>query len=209
MEQTKLALSAVMIVAVGLIGTNFVTGLEMTDQEKFNAYEDSSPIYGHMTIVHSDSGGNILAYVQTDNIVTNEAKDCMSERLFGGSDRSGCGATANNDLFDKIGLFTGETFVLEDNFASNTLIAVAGLGIQTADSVAEKTAAAGTGTSVDNGAITSIIKTFQAGLNVDQAVNGAGLFNAGGDALFAGQTFTSVTLLEDDTLKITWEITLG
>ena len=35
MKQTKLALSAVMIVAVGLIGTNFVTGSEMTELETF------------------------------------------------------------------------------------------------------------------------------------------------------------------------------
>ncbi len=41
MKQTKLALSAVMIVAVGLIGTNFVTGTEMTEIETFGGNQES------------------------------------------------------------------------------------------------------------------------------------------------------------------------
>ena len=77
MKQTKLALSAVMIVAVGLIGTNFVTGSEMTELETFGANLDSGSVYGHVTVVHSDPSGNILSYAQTDNLVANAGKNCM------------------------------------------------------------------------------------------------------------------------------------
>jgi len=69
MEQTKLALSAVMIIAVGLIGTNFVTGLETTGQEKFDALSNSNTIYGHLTVIHSDPDDNVLSYIQTDNLI--------------------------------------------------------------------------------------------------------------------------------------------
>ncbi len=206
MKQTKLALSAVMIVAVGLIGTNFVTGSEMTDQEKINAYVDSSSVYGHITIVHSDPDGNILAYAQTDNIVTNQGKDCMAERLFGGTAGSVCAAVSTTDQFNRIGLFSGATFVLEDTAALETPIIAAGLGLASG-TVTTNTAAAGTGTTVVNGAMADIAKTFTA--TATQAVDGAGLYNAGDDALFAGQVFSSVTLNNLDTLAVTWTITLG
>ena len=80
MKQEKLALSAVMIVAVGLIGTNFVTGLEMTEQEQLGANSNNNDIYGHITIVHSDPDGNILDYIQTDNVVGLFGKSCIYGR---------------------------------------------------------------------------------------------------------------------------------
>ena len=210
MEQTKLALSAVMIVAVGLIGTNFVTGLEMTDQEKINAYEDSSPIYGHITIVHSDPDGNVLAYIQTDNVVTDDGLNCLAERAFGAGD-STCDGGSSTDLFNEIGLFDeSETFAAGDVFDTNALVTdgdADGLGIGSADSVKEDTGSNG----ATNGVITDIVKTFTAGpgtvTNFD--VDGAGLFNAAGDVLFAAQSFNLVSLNTDDTLTITWSIELG
>ena len=212
MEQTKLALSAVMIVAVGLIGTNFVTGLEMTDQEKINAYEDSTPIYGHITIVHSDPDGNILAYVQTDNLVYNDGLDCLAERVFGTSN-SACQGTLG-DLFDKIGLFNAETFTDPTQVITDfTLLTTPGLGIASATSVLQTAAA-----DQDNndGVITDLLKTFTVGVDAvteadlsNIAVNGAGLLNDGGDVLFAAQTFNAVSLNTGDTLTITWSIKLG
>ena len=205
MKQAKLALSAVMIVAVGLIGTNFVTGSEMTEQEKFYAYVDSSPVYGHITIIHSDPDGNILAYAQTDNVVTDEGKDCMAERLFGGSAGSACAATSTTDAFTTIGLFSGQTFAATDTAALKAASLITASGLDITDGVATPTqnAAASTPT----GAKADITKQFIAGTT--QTVDGAGLYNVGADALFAGQTFGSVTLNNLDTLDVTWTITLG
>ena len=207
MKQTKLALSAVMIVAIGLTGANFVTGSEMTEQEKITAYGESSPIYGHVTVIHSDPDGNILNYIQTDNVVTAEGKNCMAEQVFGLAAAT-CTITATP--FNSIGLFDGDSFLNTDTAASKvatllTSASFAGLGI-TAGGVTETTPAAG-GTNQ----VTAIDNTFNAGTGVSsKTVDGAGLYNSGGDALFAGQAFGSAVVLNDgDSLQVTWSITLG
>ena len=209
MKQTKLALSAVMIVAIGLTGANFVTGSEMTEQEKINAYVDSAPVYGHITIVHSDPDGNILSYIQTDNVVTAEGKNCMADQIFG-EVSSGCIAVGNT-AFNTIGLFDTVTFANTDTDVTLspsllTNAAFAGLGITVADSVTLATAASGaTGATVD------IVELFTAGTGVtSKTVTGAALYNDAEDALFAGQAFgASVVLNDADTLSVTWSITLG
>ena len=206
MKQTKLALSAVMIVAVGLVGANFVTGSEMTEQDKINAL-DSAPIYGHVTIVHSDPDGNILSYMQTDNVVTAEGKNCMAEQVFGLAAAT-CAIT--DTPFNTIGLFDGQTFANTDTASSKsaallTNAGFAGLGNATG-TVSENTPAAGA-----TNQITDITNTFNAGTGVTtKTVDGAGLYNSGVDALFAGQAFGSAVVLNDgDSLQVTWSITLG
>jgi len=204
MKQTKLALSAVMIVAIGLTGANFVTGSDMTEQEKITAYGESTPIYGHVTIIHSDPDGNVLAYMQTDNIVTAQGKNCMAELVFGLAAAS-CAATGT--VFNTIGLYgAGEVFANTDTQATHTLLTNNGLVITIADSVSENTAASGA-----TNVIVDIDETFTAGSGVtNRNVDGAGLFNDFEDALFAGQSFGSaVSLNTADTLQVTWSITLG
>jgi len=202
MKQTKLALSAVMIVAVGLIGANFVTGSEMTEQDKITVYGESSPIFGHITVVHSDSDGNVLSYQQTDNIVTAQGKNCMAEQVFGLAGAT-CDAVGNT-VFNTIGLFgASETFANTDVETTHTLLTASGLTITIADSVGENTAASGA-----TNQITDITELFTSGAT--QTVTGAGLFNDAEDALFAGRAFgSSVSMISGDTLSVTWSITLG
>ena len=231
MKQTKLALSAIMIVAVGLIGTNFVTGLEMTGQEKFDALSSSSNVYGHITIVHSDPDGNILSYIQTDNVVSIFGKACLSEIVFG-DHASLCEATSNT-VFTTIALFDGETFTdtvnatLTSGFtnilASTNIVNVPGLTLRNGgQGVTVAVAPSGDPVSGDGGqgSKTDISKTFTAGAGVaNQVVDGAALLNNGTGgvgsgpptAVLAAQVFTqgSVTLNELDTLLITWTIELG
>ena len=226
MKQTNLALSAVMIVAVGLIGTNFITGLEMIEQEKF-AIASSNPIYGHITLVHSDPDGNILSYIQTDNLVAANGKNCMAELIFG---ELGSSCTATRQNFTTIALYNGETFPItmnvtaggsNDLLTTSTLITDAGLTIRNGGQgvvVSEKTAAVTTGSAPFAGAKIDIAKTFTAGAGVTAVtINGAALLNngtgvGGGElptAVLAGQVFDPVTLNDSDTLLITWTITLG
>lgn len=214
MKQTKLALSAVMIVAIGLTGANFVTGSGLTDQEKLGAYQDFSTVYGHVTVVHSDPDGNILAYIQTDNLVANQGKNCMAQLVFGGTAGSAsCESTADNTVFNTIALFNGELFPADMNAtqANNLLLRdIAAVGLAITDGVAtptQNTAASGSAYVDGAGHQTDIAKTFTA--TTTQAVDGAALFNDAEDAVMAGQTFTSVTLNNLDTLAVTWTITLG
>ena len=215
MKQTKLALSAVMIVAIGLTGANFVTGSGLTDQEKLGVYSDSSNVYGHVTIVHSDPDGNILSYAQTDNLVANQGKDCMAALVFGAT-AGGTECTAVTDTaFNTIGLFNGQSFPTEMNatLANNlvgVLITTSGLTITdggTSVTVSQDTAATGADYVDGTGGSTDITKTFTA--LATATVDGAALFNDSEDAVLAGQTFASVTLNNLDTLAVTWTITLG
>ena len=204
MKQTKLALSAVMMVAVGLIGTNFVTGSEMTEQEKFGTISDSGQVYGHITIVHSDPDGDILSYVQTDNLVALDGKDCLAELVFGGTAGASCDATTGN-VFNTIALFNGQSFPATMNATGLLTVDITTGGLEIIDGVATPTEnAAATG---GTGSKSDIAKTFTA--EATQTVDGAVLFNSSTDAVLAGQTFTSVTLNNLDTLAVTWTITLG
>ena len=215
MKQSKLALTAVMVVAIGLTGANFVGGsLESTEDISVAKYGtvEGSPIYGHVTIVHSDPEGNILSYVQTDNAVTNQGKDCAVEHIFsaaGGLANNNCLAATANDNFDVIGLTNGQSFPFDANATSlngveltlNGLAAVAG-------AVSGNAAALGTDyTASTSGAIVDIANTFTATADA-QGVDGAILYNAAKDSVFAAKEFTAVTLNNLDTLAVTWTITL-
>jgi len=226
MEQKQLALSAVMIVAVGLIGTNFVTGLDMTEQEKFDALSSTNQIFGHITIVHSDPDGNVITYIQTDNIVAANGKDCLSELVF--EVGAGTCSASVNTKFTTIALYNGDSFPLNMNttgasnvnvITSTNIITALGLTIVdggTSVSVTEKTPADPSNAAV--GSATDIAKTFTAGAGVTAiTIDGATLLNNGSggansgppDAVLAGQNFLPVTLNDSDTLLITWTITLG
>ena len=208
MKQAKLALMAVMVVAIGLTGANFVTGSEMTEQEKFNAMSGSSPIYGHVTVIHSDPDGNILSYAQTDNLVGNDGKDCMAELIFGSAAGAACDGTAS--VFNTIVLFNGQTFPATMNATGLLTVDITTSGLAITDGVAaptENTAASGTGYVDGAGSQSDIAVTFTAGAT--QTVDGAALFNDNDNSVLAGQTFASVTLNSLDTLAVTWTITLG
>ena len=197
-----------MVVAIGLTGANFVTGSEMTEQEKFNAMSGSSPIYGHVTVIHSDPDGNILSYAQTDNLVANDGKDCMAELIFGGTAGTACDGTAS--VFNTIVLFDGQSFPATMNASGLLGVDITASCLAITDGVAtptENTAATGADYVDGTGSLSDIAVTFTAGAT--QTVDGAALFNDNDDSVLAGQTFSSVTLNNLDTLAVTWTITLG
>ena len=215
MKQTKLALSAVMIVAVGLIGTNFATGSEMIGQEKFDVLSNSNTVYGHLIIVHSDPDGNILSYIQTDNVVSSNGLDCMALLVFGTISGTSCESTDKDTVFDTIGLFEDESFTNSLNASSLQPAALTEDGLQigngTSLTVSKNADAVPNGDKItmDSGSKTDISLIFTAGSLTSQVVNGAALFNNDEDAVLAGQSFNPVTLETDDTLTITWTIELG
>ena len=211
MKHTKLALSAVMIVAIGLTGANLLTDSGLTDQEQLGTYQDSTQIYGHVTVIHSDPDGNILSYAQTDNLLSSTGKDCMAELIFGGTAGTSCeGGTAS--VFNTIVLFNGQSFptTMNSTILLANEITAAGLAIADGDLLtpAESVIAGDNGYLDGSGSQTTIANTFVA--TTTQAVDGAALFNGTPfDAVLAGQQFTSVTLNSADTLAVTWTITLG
>lgn len=213
MKQAKLALTAVMIVAIGLTGANFVTGSEMTEQEPYGPSSniDAGSVYGHVTVIHSDPDGNILSYAQTDNLVANDGKDCMAELIFGGTAGTACDATTAS-AYNTIALFNGQSFPAEMNATGLLTVDITAAGLAITDGASltptENTPASGTDYVDGAGSQSDIAHTFTAGAT--QTVDGAALMNGSPfDSVLAGQTFTPVTLNNLDTLAVTWTITLG
>ena len=81
-------------------------------------------------------------------------------------------------------------------------LTAASLGVTQGTVTVNANATAGTGTKID------ITNTFTLDSGT-QVVDGAALVSNDQSAILAGQTFDLVTLNQDDTLAITWTITIG
>jgi len=62
---------------------------------------------GHAIITLADADGNIKAYRQTDNIVTNNGRDCIADELFGSTGGDLCDDTQGGADYTFIGIGTG------------------------------------------------------------------------------------------------------
>jgi len=70
---------------------------------------NQSPVQmsGHAIITLADADGNIKAYRQTDNDVTNNGRDCVADELFGSTPADLCDDTLGGSDFTFIGIGTG------------------------------------------------------------------------------------------------------
>ena len=60
-------------------------------------------VYGHYTVKIMDPNGNIKSYIQTDNAVTHQLKNCMFDSFMGSSLGAACGVTSGGPTFFRIG----------------------------------------------------------------------------------------------------------
>ena len=210
---------AVIAVAAGLFGVNSVGAFdaqpELTDMQ---ALAVVSAFSGHVTAIHSDAAGNIIAYMQTDNVVTDEGTDCASEILFAKAalTPNNCpivwvGGTAEDITFDAIRLYASGTPLVGTTAATPivTLVAAtAGLDAGLNATITGNSAASSSPT------ITTLAKTFTAGGGVSgAAVLGAMLVldeDGTGTAVFAATEFSAgaVSMDDSDTLAVTWTMSL-
>ena len=212
MKHTKLALTALMVVAIGLTGANLVNSSISQPSQDFQAMGETGSFMGHITLVQKDAQGNILKYIQTDNVVVNEGKDCALELIFGAGGT--CPAASATEKFDKIALFSGQTFAHTANATTGGGLAAVDLtdsGLVSATGAVQTFVAAvgtGYGTTSTGGSV-EIFKQFTLGAGNGITVDGAVLWNNLETAAFAAQNFGLVTLNLSDTLDVTWTITLG
>ena len=199
-QQQSLALGAIIAVAVGLTGVSafgdFTTQPELTQAERF---AEESGIYGHLEATLTDSNGDIKAYRQTDNIVTTQGLNCAVEILFADAALNACPGTGSIS-FKVIELISAGTPVAGDVQGAQAGTAVTGNGLDIAGC-----------TVADNGAgsVTCTNLFTKTGAS-SQTVTGAYLKdNTTPTAIFAGNTFTSVSMDENDTLNVVWTITLS
>ncbi|MBC8501898.1 MAG: hypothetical protein ISR81_07420 [Nitrosopumilus sp.] len=189
----------------------------MTSFSSLDLFQESSGISttgsdiglnGHVTVVHKDPEGNVLSYSQYDNVITNQGLHCATRTLFATTNGT-CAMASATDDFDFIGLLAdGQTADAADVVGET--VTGGGLDPAVATTIGIDVVAAGSGTTTGN-VVTGIQKTFTK-VNATQAIiAGATLQTGAADAVFATKLFTGgdVTLNENDTLQITWTITLG
>ena len=213
MKQPQIiALTAVLAVAVGMVGINGVSGdiFGLSNNPEVSTYEGQA-YKGHIIVKHFDSEGNLISYQQTDNLVNDSGKNCGANLLFG----TGFGSCGTPGVFDKIGLSTnsGAGFLESDTLLANecdgtTDVCGAGLDARVTGIVQQDTLAA---TPAD--AVAQIQATFTKTAGGAITINSAGLFDATATEtgnMFAERAFSSgVTLNINDSIQVTWLITLA
>ena len=162
---------------------------------------DPMQVSGHAIITLADSDGNIKAYRQTDNIVTNVGRDCSADKLFGVNTGTPlcAGGLPGNFIFIGIGTgFTGAPVVGDTTLENEILTRTGALNSDTA-------------ATTSTGAIKTIKGTFI--LGTESTVNEVALFDS-----LAGGSDHMFSLLEidpvisgglDDIITITYQVTVG
>ena len=177
---------------------------------------------GHITFTTTDQDGNILSYIQTDNIIVNVGENCVAEALFNvttdSADEScdGTGThttkgTPDNGIADGgftfVGIGTGATGAGEED-EKDTILAteVSRLKADPADTTV--TVSSG---DADSSAVVTVTVLFTAD-DTEPTINESGLFDSlggGNNNMLARQTFDNIPLTEGDKLTVEWEITIG
>ena len=212
MKQPQIiALTAVLAVAVGMVGINGASGdiFGLNTSPEVSTYEGQA-YKGHIIVKHFDPEGNLLSYQQTDNLINVAGKNCGANLLFG----TGFANCASPGVFNQIALSDddGLTPLFADTDTAllgecdGTPDCGTGLNARLAGVVIADTIASG---GVD--AIAEIKITFQKTAGANQLIQSAGLFDAAtAGNMFAERAFSSgVTLAINDSIEVTWLITLA
>jgi len=202
----NIGLLASMVFAVGMVGFNLSDGTFSTDNSEISGFSSSGALLGHLEVIQTDSEGNIKAYQQTDNAVTNRGVNCALVEVFGASvDDDHCPNVGTD--YNWISLETGDLTTLGIEYNATASASVASGLIPAAGTATVSTAASGTDTTPSSGTVT-ITKLFTAGAG--DTIRGAALTNSTG-ALFAYKDFlgSDIVLTTGDSLTVNWEMTMG
>ena len=209
------------LVASGLVGSNLLSaqpsGLVAQDTTPSS---DGMKITGHVTTFATDANGQIKAYRQTDNLVVNVGKDCVTRLLFGGAPGTGRGlGTGTSTCIG--GLNSPWTVIAVGNRSATVTPATTdhrlvnepngtNNGLNRQLGTVSYTNATGSASSS-----TVIQTTFGplSGLSAGGTqVTESGLFNSTtitASGLFAHQAISSIALNNGDSLTIKWTINVG
>jgi len=202
-QHQSLGLVAVIAVVAGLTGVTALGDISFVEND-LSSMNTNVPVSGHVVIQVTDDDGYIKNYMQTDNIISANAKGCTGVLLFA------VGTCANSaTAFDDIVLSSGG---FADNSATANLTnlgfspqLVGTLAKSTSNTVTEEVTAAGSSTA----ARIDIVHTFSYTGGSSQTVTSAALMNTA-NSVFAIKDFPSaVSLNNGDDLTVTWQITLG
>ena len=189
------------IVMATILGVYAITTSAPTSLTATN-YESMPFLLGHVTMVVTDSDGNIKAYQQTDNIITNQGLQCAMNVLFNVT--TTCSSTGD---FSVIALSSNGT--APDNSLDRFDVQAEWIGEEVART-------AGSNTISQTGSTVTIAEVFtvgdSSGLTAGETVARTGLFDALGptpDAtdMIASAALSSTTVTTGDSITVTWTIT--
>ncbi len=216
-RQTTLAMFGILFAAGMALGMVSVSGFSQplfvasTDMKA----ENQMGMMGHITFTATNKDGNILSYIQTDNVIVNVGENCTAESLFNVTTMTnpcagiGTQTVPNDDNngvgdggFTYIAIGTGGGTEGEGNSTLNVELN------RIKDNMTSVVSSTGTG--ADSKAVVTISEVFTA--TVDADVDESGLFDSkvgGNDNMLARQVFGVIPLTTGDKLTVEWEITIG
>lgn len=200
-RKQSIALFGIVIVAAIAIG---IIGLTNTPSAGLSAnmIDDKTHMMGHAVLTVLDPKGNIIAYRQTDNQITNLGDDCAAKGLF--NINGNCASfVVTTQPFKYIAIGTSSASISASNTNLNTEQTTGLTTQRMSNTPTISAAAAGAGSTV------TLADTFvtTAGFTVQEA----GIFDtsvANSGNMFARQGFTPIQLLSGDSLGITWTVNI-
>ncbi len=225
--QTTVAMFGILFAAAMALGMVSVSGFS---QPLFVASTDTKVVnhmdmMGHITFTATDQDGNILSYIQTDNIIVNVGENCVAESIFNVT-------TTGTDPCDGTGThstITGTQQGVADGGFTFIAIGNGSAGVATDTDqklIKENFRIRANSTSVDSSpgtagskAVVTLIGIFVANTTSTLSIDESGIFDKdeiffGGSGpldenMLARQTFTAIPLTLGDKLTVEWEVTIG
>lgn len=208
----RILIGAIVVLAAGLFGVIGMTSTTLAlGGTTINEIASSTGMMGHLTLISTDSDGNIKSYQQTDNLITQGATNCIAQELFrdtttfGSGDSTTC--AGNPGKFDVIAIGTGSGVTDTGNdLAART--SITGLVAQADDTSDAVTITDDSGTGTD-----AVVETTFTSGGATTAITEAGIFNSTGiggtTEMFSYRSFTAISLDSGDSLTVTWTITVN
>ena len=211
--------AAVIAVSVGVLGA-YGFNINPSSFSSAPSSIETAPMLGHVTITVTDPNGHVKQYIQGDNTVQLNAKDCTGVFLFGTGHGSTVCTSVPGGTFTNIAISSttgGAGAVIADNV--DALAGEFGTGAGLARTNVASASTTWTD-AVHNGAGgTAVIQGTFTNTGAQQVVGSAGLFNSttvqGTGGMFAGQYINpaasgaGVTLNTNDAITVKWTITVG
>jgi hypothetical protein len=198
-RKQSIALFGIVVVAAIAIGVIGLTNTPSTGLSA-NMIDEKQHIMGHAILTVLDPKGNIIAYRQTDNQITNLGDDCAARGLFSTGTFGACPSGFTDGNFKYIAIGTSSTGL----GASNTNLAAETTSFTTA-----RITTAPSITQAANGAGSTVSLTATFVTNAAVTAQEAGIFDTSTSSsgnMFARQGFTPISLLSGDSLVITWTV---
>ena len=201
--------SAIVAIAVGVLAAYGLPSMVSNSANTYTTNSQELGMLGHVTLIVTDPQGNIKDYRQGDNTVITTSKSCTAKILFGGT--STLCASPGTATWTTIGIGSGGSPPTQPADTVTRLVSeYSSFGLDRAS--ATGTSAVLTDASTGVGAKSVIQATFTNSNAAAKSVNEAGLFNGTSlttSGMFAAQTFTAISLNQNDALTVKWTITVG